>query len=183
MGFTGHAVLVVSPHRSDSRLIALGVDGFGRAHDPRLVAELAGNDAWIDSLDVLLVSRGTGSPGSRPGLVSRGDLAGHPRAQFARAIRDDVRVLGYADPRRAALAVIARGLAGLAELSFELEPARRGDGTGATLVRDALAAVPAGQLIVAAVAPGNAASLRAMLSAGFVPVGSVQLFGTSPAPT
>jgi hypothetical protein len=43
-------------------------------------------------------------------------------------------------------------------------------------VRDALSAVPAGQLVLAAVAPGNAASVRALLSAGFVPLASVQLF-------
>jgi hypothetical protein len=36
--------------------------------------------------------------------------------------------------------------------------------------------VPAGELVLSAVAPGNAASLRALLSAGFVPLGSSQLF-------
>jgi RimJ/RimL family protein N-acetyltransferase len=36
--------------------------------------------------------------------------------------------------------------------------------------------VAAGDPVVAAVAPGNAASLRALLSAGFVPLGSLQLF-------
>jgi hypothetical protein len=40
----------------------------------------------------------------------------------------------------------------------------------------ALTAIPAGQLVLAAVAPGNAASVRALLSAGFIPLGSVQLF-------
>jgi len=46
----------------------------------------------------------------------------------------------------------------------------------AALVSDALSALPAGQLVVAAVAPGNAASLRAALAAGFRPLGSMQLF-------
>ena len=41
-----------------------------------------------------------------------------------------------------------------------------GGGTG--LVRDALTAIPAGQLVLAGVAPGNAASVRAPLSAGFI---------------
>jgi L-amino acid N-acyltransferase YncA len=84
--------------------------------------------------------------------------------------------MGYPDPHRSALAVVGRGIAGLTEVSFELEPSRRGAGGGAELARDALSAIPAGQLAVAAVAPGNAASVRALLSAGFVPLGSLQLF-------
>ena len=43
-------------------------------------------------------------------------------------------------------------------------------------MRDALTAIPAGRLVMAAVAPGNAASVRALLAAGFVPLGSLQLF-------
>jgi hypothetical protein len=49
-------------------------------------------------------------------------------------------------------------------------------GGGARLARDALSVVPSGQLAVAAVAPGNAASVRALLAAGFKPLGSLQLF-------
>jgi L-amino acid N-acyltransferase YncA len=85
-------------------------------------------------------------------------------------------VLGYPDPGRSALAVISQGIAGLTELSFELEPGRRGRGGGSRLAADALSMVPAGRLVVAAVAPGNAASVRALLSAGFRPLGSLQLF-------
>ena len=72
--------------------------------------------------------------------------------------------------------MISTGLAGLTELGFELEPERRGAGGGAALIRDALSAVPAGELVVAACAPGNAASLRALLTTGFSPLGSLQLF-------
>ena len=39
-----------------------------------------------------------------------------------------------------------------------------------------MAAQPAGELVLAAVAPGNVASLRALLRAGFAPLASVQLF-------
>lgn len=231
MAFTGHAVLAVAPDISDARIIELGANGLGGAHDPRLVAALAGPDGWIDSLDVLLSGRGTGEaaradprPGHRPGaaggragsadgragsaggragaadgraagsadgktsgtdagprLVDRPDLAVHPRAQFAARIRDRRRVLGYPDRGRSALAVISTGLAGLTELGFELEPERRGAGGGAALIRDALSAVPAGELVVAACAPGNAASLRALLTTGFSPLGSLQLFRRAPA--
>jgi hypothetical protein len=111
-----------------------------------LITALAGPDGWIDSLDILMAARGTGSPGVPPVLVSRPDLA------------------------------ISEGIAGLTELSFELEPGQRGQGGGATLARDALSAIPAGQIALAAVAPGNAASLRALLAASFAPLGSLQLF-------
>ena len=51
---------------------------------------------------------------------------------------------------------------------------RRGAGTA--LVAAALEQVPAGELVVSAVAPGNAASLRSLLRAGLSPVASLQLY-------
>ena len=176
ISFTGHAVFAMAPDITDHRLASLGADGFGGAHDPRLITALAGPDSWIDALDVLMAGRGTGRAGVPPRLVDRPDLATHPRAQFGARIREDLRVLGYPGPHRSDLAIISRGIAGLTELSFELEPGRRGQGRGAGLVADALGVIPAGQLVVAAVAPGNAASVRALLAAGLVPLGSVQLF-------
>jgi len=171
VSFTGHAVMVLGDDMPEGRLDASTIDGFGGAHDPRVITALAGPDAWIDSLDALLVRRGAGGT---PRLVPRPDLAHHPRAQFAARIRDDIGIFGYPEGRRSALAVIGRGVAGLPEISFEIETDRRGGGTA--LVQDALGLVPSEQLVVAAVAPGNAASLRALLTAGFVPVGSMQLF-------
>jgi hypothetical protein len=174
VGFTGHAVFVLESDVTDARLAALGADGLGGAHDPRLITALAGPGAWIDSLDVLMVGRGTGDAAAR--LVARPDLVSHPRVRFAAQLRDDCRVLGDPDRERAAVAIVGRGIAGLTELSFELEPARRGVGAGSAFIRDALATVAAGELVLSAVAPGNAASLRALLSAGFAPLGSSQLF-------
>ena len=174
VGFTGHAVFALRSDVTDARLTELGADGFGGAHDPRLITALAGPGAWIDSLDVLMVGRGTGDAPAR--LVERPDLVSHPRVRFAAQLRDDCRVLGDPDPERAAVAIVGRGIAGLTELSFELEPARRGVGAGGAFIRDALATVAAGELVLSAVAPGNAASLRALLSAGFAPLGSSQLF-------
>lgn len=176
LAFTGHAVFALRPDIPDRLLVSLGADGFGGAHDPRLITTLAGADGWIDSLDMLMATPGTGRTGIAPRLIDRPDLATHPRARFAAGIRDHPRLMGYPDPHRSALAVVSRGIAGLTEVSFELEPSHRGACGGAELVRDALSAIPAGQLAVAAVAPGNAASVRALLSAGFVPLGSLQLF-------
>jgi hypothetical protein len=176
LAFTGHAVFALSPSIPDRRLTQAGADGFGGAHDPRLVAALAGPGGWIDSLDLLLVGRGTGRPDRPPRLVPRPDLAAHRRAVHAAGLRSDLRVLGHPEPDSAAVAILSSGVAGLTELSFELEPEQRGRGGGTRLITDAVTAVPAGELIVSAVAPGNTASLRALLAAGFVPVASMQLF-------
>ena len=142
LSFTGHAVFAVAPDIPDHRLAALGADGFGGAHDPRLITALAGPEGWIDCLDMLMAARGTGHAGVPPRLAERPDLAAHPRAAFAATIRDHPRVLGYPDPGRSALAIISRGIAGLTELSFELEPGRRGRGGGSRLAADALTADP-----------------------------------------
>jgi hypothetical protein len=56
------------------------------------------------------------------------------------------------------------------QLHRQLGPGERGTGRG--LIGDALRLVPAGEPVFAAVAPGNARSLRAFLAAGFTPLGS-----------
>ncbi len=175
VAFTAHAFVVDDGPTSDARLDALGVDGYGGAHHPRVVSELAGPDGWIDSVDLVLAGRGAGAAGEAA-LVARPDLGDHPRVAFARGVRGDVRVFGRPDPEERSVVTLATGLAGLTELNLELDPRLRGRGLGATLARDALGLVPAEELVVAAVAPGNAASVRALLAAGLGPVASVQLY-------
>jgi hypothetical protein len=168
LAFTGHAVLAIDPDVSDDVLER--VDGFGGAHHPRVLLDLAGPTGWIDSLDALLVL----PPGPRgEPLTERPDLADHDRVRFARAVRDDVRIFGR--PTGTDVATVARGIGGLDEISVELDARNRGRGQGAQFVRAAAAVVAAERLVVAAVAPGNASSLRAFLSAGFRIVGSIQL--------
>lgn len=172
VAFTGHAVFAFD-NLDTARLTELGADGYGGAHDPRIITELAGRGGAIDCLDLLTVARGTGRPS---GLVPRPDLAEHPRVRLARRIRQDVRIWGY--PESTALntiVTISSGVAGLPELSFELDPRLRGRGGSGAVLADALALVPAGELALACVAPGNTASLRSLLRAGFVPLGSIQL--------
>ena len=56
--FTAHAVLAVGAEvRPTAIWRRSGVDGFGGAHHPRVLLDLAGPDGWIDSLDALLVTR------------------------------------------------------------------------------------------------------------------------------
>jgi GNAT superfamily N-acetyltransferase len=171
VGFTGHAV--VATRLPLAALVDAGADGFGGAVSIPVMTRLAGDGGTVDVLDALLVARGTG--GGR--LPARPDLEVHPRVGFARAWRSELRVHG--DDR--GVVVLARGLGGLLEVSFEVDADSRGAGRGRRLLVEALALAPPGEPVLAAVAPGNAASLRAALAAGFVPIGSVQL--VRPAPT
>lgn len=170
VAFTGHAYFAVADDIADARIDELGADGFGGAHDPSLIHNLAGTRAWIDSLDAVLVTRTDGAATSR--LVERADLADHPRAKLAAHIRDEVQVLGYPQLENTSLVTVSRGLGGLAELGVETD----GVTDGAALLREGLAALPGSQAVVAAVAPGNARALRTFLRVGFRPVASVQLF-------
>jgi GNAT superfamily N-acetyltransferase len=175
LAFTGHAVFAVDDGVSDDTLAALGADGLGGACDPRLVTALAGPAGWIGSLDIVLVTSGAVG---RARLVPRPDLAAHPRVRRAAEIRDDVGVWSAAPEtgRYGAVVTLSRGMGGLAEMSLELPPELHGRGIGRELIAEARRLVPADETLVAAVAPGNAASVRAFLAAGFRPVGSVQLF-------
>ena len=51
----GHALVAVCDDVPDSRIDALGANGFGGASNPRLVGALAG-DGWIDALDVVRIA-------------------------------------------------------------------------------------------------------------------------------
>ncbi len=175
LAFTGHAVVVPPSAVDHASLTHLGIGGFGSAHAPHVITALAGPGGWIDNLDVLQIRvPARAVHGERHAtLVDRPDLADHPRARYARRLRDDVRVLGLADGSRA-LVTLGRGIGGLLEVGIET------GGTGDPRALLAGAAELAGlaepeQPLVAAVAPGNARALRTFLAAGYTPVGSVQI--------
>lgn len=167
VAFTGHA-LVAAPADHGLDLVALGADGFGGAHHPAIALALAGPGGWVDSLDLVLVAAGRGA--GRPALVERPDLVSHPRAIYNAGLRDDLQVFGR--PTGGAIVTLGRGLGGLLELGIETN----GGGVGGReLLADALTLIPPDDVVVAAVAPGNARAVRTFLAAGFDPVGSVQL--------
>jgi GNAT superfamily N-acetyltransferase len=106
-------------------------------------------------------------------LIPRDDLEGHPRVAFAAESRTDVRV--WSDQTGAGVVILGRGLARRLEVSFEVEESARGRGLGRRLV----AAVPtlvSGEPVFAQVSPGNVASTRAVLAAGYRPVCAEVLF-------
>ena len=122
--------------------------------------------------DVLLYGVGTG--GAPPLPLEDVDGYSHPRVERAARYRDDLRV--FATPDRSGVLVLGRGVGGRHEMAFEVEPEARGRGLGRRLAACALALAPAGEAVWAQVHPGNAASLRALWAAGFVPVGAEVLF-------
>lgn len=165
VGFTGHAVVATA--LGGQEVLAAGPDGYGAAFAPAFLGLLAGPDGTTGTLDATLAARGTGGPRR---LAARPGMDAHPRVRHARGLRTGVRV--YGDDR--GLITLGSGLAGRLELSVELlDPAGRGGrGDGRSLLRDALTLVPAGEPVFAAVAPGNARSLRSFLATGFTPLGS-----------
>lgn len=167
IAFTGHAVMVVSDDVSDGELAGLGVHGFGGAHEPRTTLALAG-EGPIGVLDALLVGHGTGRGGP---LVSRPDLAVTDRAAHAGEWRTEVDVYGLPDLDISSLATLSLGIGGLPEVGIQAE-----DGHAATLLDGVLARLPAGEVVLASVTPGNARSLRFFLRRGFLPVASEQLW-------
>lgn len=167
IAFTGHSVMVVGEDISDGQLAGLGVHGYGGAHDPRVTLELAG-DGPVGVLDALLVGTATGG---RSSLVPRLDLAGADRAMHAGEWRDEVRVYGLPDPASTSLATLSRGIAGLPEVGIQAD-----SGHATELLAGIRALLPAGEVLLASVTPGNARSLRFFLRHGFVPVASEQLW-------
>jgi hypothetical protein len=164
VAFTGHAYVLADVDPDELR--AAGAHGYGGASHPPALSFVAGPGGTIGSVDAVLVARA--APG--PVLPRRDDLEDHPRVRRARHHRRDVEV--YADDD--GLVVLGRGLVGRREMAVELfDPAAAGGaGHGRRLIRAGLAALAPGERCWAQVSPGNAASLRAFLACGFVPVGS-----------
>lgn len=123
------------------------------------------------SLDVVLVADGTGDGA---GLIRRDDAAADGRVGRALAYRSEVAV--YADRERRGLVILGRGLAGRIEVSIEVVEDHRNRGIGTSLARGARGLLAADELLFAQVAPGNVASLRTFLHAGYRPICSEVLF-------
>jgi GNAT superfamily N-acetyltransferase len=177
LAFTAHHVVVagVDPALVAARLPAGDLSAPMR---PAFLGWLAAQTgSQPGGQDVVLAAEGLG--GEPPlELVPVADPAGHPRA--ARALSYRTGVKAWTDPRGAGMLLLGAGLAGRRELAFEVAPAWRGRGLGRRLVAAARHLTPPGEPLFAQVAPGNAASLRAVLAAGLRPVGAEVLFVRQP---
>ncbi|HUB37370.1 MAG TPA: GNAT family N-acetyltransferase [Streptosporangiaceae bacterium] len=96
-----------------------------------------------------------------------------PHARVARALnyRDDVRAWQTAG----GILTAGRGVAGRWETAIEVDPHYRGAGLGSRLASAARHLAADGAPVWAQIAPGNAASVRAFLRAGFRPIGAEAL--------
>jgi hypothetical protein len=166
VAFTGHAVIASRLGATD--LADLHPDGFGGALAPSVLLRLAAGGT-IGVNDVTMVTRGTGTGGGADMMLRPTfDWDHHPRVQHARLLRRDVEVYG----NERGFITIGTGLGGRQELSIEIVSADLGTGLGRQMLERARGLVDCNAPVFAAVAPGNARSLRSFIAAGFVPIGS-----------
>ena len=172
LAFTAHSVVFadVDPGWVRTTLAGLGCDPLAAAMNPRFLSLLMERTGRMhDTVDLLTVAPArAGRPPVR--LREVGDPA-HPRVRNARRRRDGVRVFA-AD---GGMLVLGQGVAGRWEAAIEVEPGRRGRGLGRALAVAARHLVPAGGVIWAQQAAGNARSVRAFQAAGYRPVGAEAL--------
>ena len=126
------------------------------------------------STDMLCVA--DARPGPVPIALDELTAALHPRVERALRYRDDVRA--WAVP--GGVLTIGRGVAGRWEVAVEIDPGYRDQGLGRKLIAAARHLLPEGTGIWAQITPGNAASVRAFLAAGYRPVGSEVHFIAAP---
>jgi GNAT superfamily N-acetyltransferase len=173
VAFTGHYVLAADV---DAEAIAARwpVGALSLPFAPASLAWLAGRLGRTPlTHDVLFVT--LGDAGGPPGWLQRDDGFAHPRVDEASRHRtiDEI----WTDDR-GSVVTVGRGLCGRWEVGYEVAAEHRNEGLGRRLVAAARGLVRPGEPLWAQVAPGNAASLRSTLAAGFIPVGAEVLFAT-----
>jgi hypothetical protein len=170
VGFTAHHVIAAAV--SEGWVREQLAEGDLRAPmGPRFLAAL-GRELGLrdDGVDVVLAA---------PGLAGEAALTevardSHPRVARANAHRQGVRV--FEDRTGAAVVILGRGLALRTEVAVEVEEPERGCGLATRALVESRRLVGHAGVLFAQTAPGNAASLRALLAAGFRPIGSEVLF-------
>lgn len=174
LDFTAHAVIVTDADPGWVRA-QLPEDDLGAPLRPDFLQAL-GARTGRQALSIDMVCLACPLPGP-PGLpLSPVAAEGHPRIQRALRYRDDVR------PWQAdgGIVLVGRGLAGRWEVALEVDPGRRGQGLGRELALAARHLMPQDEPLWAQISPGNAASVRAFLAAGYQPVGSEALLAVTP---
>ncbi|HWE08255.1 MAG TPA: GNAT family protein [Solirubrobacteraceae bacterium] len=170
VAFTAHHMIATSAPESWIRA-QLPPGDLRAPMSPRFLTalgdKLGGHD---DGIDLLLAARGLQGRSTLRETTSES----HPRLTRANIHRDQVRV--FTDPTGAATIILGRGLANRTEVSIEIDPTRRNQGIARQALTEARRIVDADQLLFAQAAPGNAASIRTLLTAGFQPIGSEVLF-------
>ena len=174
ISFTAHAVIFADtdPGWIRSRLTS---GDLSAPLEPRFLHALGEKLSRSAVIDMLTCA--SALPGDPPDKIELAELPGdagheHPRVVRALDHRDEVRVW-QAD---GGVVMIGRGVADRWEVAVEVDPLSRGSGLGRRLALAARHLVPEAAPLWAQIAPGNAASVRAFLHAGFRPVGAEALF-------
>jgi hypothetical protein len=177
VAFTAH-YMIASSVPEDWIQSQLAPDDLRAPMSPRFLTALGAKlGRHDDGIDLLLAARGLQGRTTLRETTSDD----HPRVTRAYEHRDRVRV--FTDPTGAATIVLGRGLANRTEVAIEIDPDRRNQGIAQQSLTEARRIVGADQLLFAQTAPGNAASIRTLLTAGFKPIGSeVVFFASDPQP-
>jgi hypothetical protein len=169
IAFTGHAVVFTdaAPAWIAARLPA---GDLSAPLGPEFLAALAaGAGRTAHGIDMLTCAPSLPGP---PQLTLRTEAdPAHPRIARALRYRDEV-TAWQAD---GGVLLLGRGIAGRWEVAIEVDQDHWDRGLGRRLALAARQLVPGGAPLWAQIAPGNAASVRAFLAAGFRPVGAEAL--------
>jgi hypothetical protein len=167
IAFTGHSVIFAD---ADPAWIASQLpadDPFAGPLRPEFLAALARQTGRVaHHCDMLACAAALPGPPAIE-LTPNAD-PGHPRISRALRYRDEVRTWELPG----GIVTTGRGIADRWEVAVEVDEQARGAGLGRTLATAARHLVPGGAPLWAQIAPGNAASVRAFLAAGFRPLGA-----------
>jgi hypothetical protein len=169
IALTGHSVVFTDIDPAWVRGQLPPGDLSGPLLPPFLQALCAQAGRRVNNIDMLCVAAPL--PGPPQLALTQETRAGHPRLARALRYRDDV----LACDTPGGMVLVGRGVAGRWEVAVEVEPGYRGKGLGRELAAAARHLVPENAPIWAQIAPGNAASVRAFLAAGYRPVGAEAL--------
>jgi GNAT superfamily N-acetyltransferase len=167
--FTGH-VVVVADVSSDWLARHLRPGELSEAFTPPFLGAIAAElGRRINAIDLLALA--TPLHGDPPIELRPTAGSDHPRVRRACRYRSEVSVW-HTD---GGLVAVGRGFADRWEVAVEVDPDHQGRGLGRRLATAARHLVPDQRSLWAQIAPGNAASVRAFLAAGFRPVGQEAL--------
>ena len=178
LAFTAHSVIVADVDEGWVREQLAPDDLSASLSAPFVTALAERTRRRVGVIDLVAVADPLDAEGAELAGIAELGLAvvadtDHPRVSRARRYRDEVTVWAVGGGSADAVLTLGRGLAGRLEASVEVAPALRGRGLGRSLALAARAY--AEEPVWAQIAPGNAASVRAFLAAGFRPVGAETL--------
>jgi GNAT superfamily N-acetyltransferase len=177
LGFTAHHVIAAEID-VDTVVQRINPDDLSQPMSAGFLLFLAG---WLGAdpgpVDVLMVAPPEHLADDSLELWRRDDLVDHPRVARAGRYRPELAV--YADRQHGepnGVVIVGRGVAGRWEMAYEVASPARGRGLGRRLAAAASSLVHGDDPVFAQISPGNVASVRACLAAGYQIIGSEVLF-------